>query len=186
MTALFDFRQTFLRKHLARELNRTDEVLALEELNKIEGAPRLTLRDFFYGGLPDAMLYIPVRLTPQGDDLRGLADRYFKDRPQQDLRPTFDLTHVLAALRHCDIPGGIYLRSRSGAGKTVAGLAATYDCFFGAGSAGPRLAGFLPCRLRPGDVFGDIFKKKRDEFSQIPDKDAPAGWTRKPVPWEAG
>ena len=183
MTALFDFRQTFLRKHLAHELTRTAEVLALEELNKIEGTRHLTLRDFFYGGLPeDAMLYIPVRVLPLGDDLRDLPALYFKKRSPYGLRPTFDLSYALAALRHFDIPGGIYLRSRSGAGKTVAGLAAMCDCFYGTEvadtpSATPRLGGFLPCRLRTGSVFKGV----RDRFARFKSDGKRQDWLHQQV-----
>jgi len=183
MTALFDFRQTFLRKHLARELRETAEVLALEELNKIKGAC-LTIRDFFYRGLPEDSLYIPVPVLPLGDEVGGLPARYFaKRRPKDQGVPIFDLTYALDALRECDIPGGIYLRSRSGAGKTVAGLAALCDCFFGPGPQGvqthdgPRLAGFLPCRLRTGNVFKGV----RDRFARFKSDKKRQSWFDKQV-----
>jgi hypothetical protein len=133
----FDLRQTFLHRHIAQEVASTREVLALEELKQRVGGVPLTLTSFLYEGLPDlSLLYDPVQVRPLQQHDQDLAATYLNkvlpDKAPLD-RPKLDLTYFLLALDHAHDSGGVLLNARSGAGKTVACLAAFCDCFYGPG-----------------------------------------------------
>ena len=157
------YRRTFLRRHVADELGRNDDVLAVSRLarrwqdlfadpaGKARLAAVLNLHDFFYRSHIDqdgrrvpvfdtgTRLYFPLAVRPAG-----------KESPTDA-----DLSALLRRLHGTD-PRGVVLTTGSGAGKTVAARKAFLDCFFspleGPDLVGPPrpppLAGFLPCWLR--------------------------------------
>lgn len=150
------WRKTFLRKHLARELASTSEILVLRDLPSDKP---VTPREFFYAE-PDHRLYQPVRVRPISEADCSLPEQFHgllaRDYPDRNQRPAevFDLTALLQILRDRKDPRSILLEARSGAGKTVAGLAAMFDCFYADDRPRPRLDGLLPCVLRLGGEEG--------------------------------
>jgi hypothetical protein len=152
--------QTFLRRHVARELTCTEDVLALGELrrrvldawyNQGGGDParrdavldqRLTLARYFHDDRGDYRLYISLRVLPRSEPLRR--------HPRLD--GLKDLTDLIQRLDPGDslapasggLPPGVVLTARSGGGTTVAAIKAFCDCVLG---DPPPLAGLLPCRV---------------------------------------
>jgi hypothetical protein len=145
MSRPVDPRQKFLRWHIEAERARTDDLLAVRELRyRVQDAGHdpdaagLTAERFFYDDRPDYRLYQPIPVVPVGEGNGRLTALY----------PAAELTDLLARLRQrpAGVPPGVLLRTRSGAGKTVAGRKAFWDCLHG---AAPPLAGYLPCWLGP-------------------------------------
>jgi hypothetical protein len=148
-----DWRRTFLRGHLSRELRGTSEILALREF----GDPaRVTAEEFFLAE-PDYRLYQPVRVRPieeRDESLRAEFDAVFRrefpagaDRPPE----VFDLTGLIQLLGQRGDGRSILLEARTGAGKSIAGRAAMFECFSAIDGRRPRLDGLLPCLLGPVD-----------------------------------
>ncbi len=184
--AAVPYRRTFLRRHVADELARNDDVLAVSRLARNwrdrfpdpDGQARLAavlnLYDFFYRSTiddrgrrvplpnPDTRLYFPLPVRPVGNPSRRDAD----------------LTALLRRLHGAD-PRGVVLVTGSGAGKTVAARKAFLDCFLPpleppdlvGPPRPPPLAGFLPCWLRL-NVDTPLLRPQREEYGRREDDDA--------------
>jgi hypothetical protein len=140
-----------VRRHLARELRRTDEVLVLNDLRE-KGA--FAPLDFFFG-LPEYRLYQPVKVRPIDDPDRDLQRRH---RERCGGSVVFDLTGLISVLRAESDGRSVLLEARSGAGKTVAGIAAMFDCLYAEEGSPPRLDGLVPCPLRDWRLDGALLE----------------------------
>ncbi|MBY0394994.1 MAG: hypothetical protein K2X91_00795, partial [Thermoleophilia bacterium] len=152
------WRKTFLREHINAQLrDPASEILVLRDLKDI------TPLEFFFAD-PNLRLYQPVQVRPIDDGDRDLS-RAFRDLlkrelPDPDRRPTelFDLTALLQVLIDRKDPRSVLMEARSGAGKTIAGIAAMLDCLYAAERPTPRLAGLLPCAVSVGGEERDATK----------------------------
>jgi hypothetical protein len=135
------YRRTFLRRHIAAELDRVEAVLAVRAIvDRLERAGRVLSRDrrralldqFFQVDEPDDRLYLPLALM-QLDPTSG-----------SKVWPS--LTEALEASVLSGQPTGIVLSARTGAGKTLATIGAFRDAVLdvadrkGTTSAPPPLA----------------------------------------------
>ena len=157
------WRKTFLRHHLASQLQDSSEILVLNDHH--DGDFTITPLDFFYGE-PNYRLYQPTKVIPLGEGRTDWEARY---RARPDASEVFDLTGLLQVCG--DDPKNrrsVLLEARSGAGKTVAARAAMFDCFHAADQAKPRLAGLLPCPLTSLRNDGEILKYIEDKNRPVP------------------
>jgi hypothetical protein len=128
-----DYRTTFLRHHVAEQLQHTDDVLAVKELiDKYDPSQDdtrirdlLSLETFFYRSYSGERLWLPVQIIPAPSPDNGepvqIPSRW-------DRRPD-ELATLIEWLAEARDERGIVLVARSGAGKTVACRKAFFDCF---------------------------------------------------------
>jgi len=132
----FDYRTTFLRRHIASVLalhaadGAWEHVQALDDL--AAGVPEIdlptfTLERFLFGGAGWPTLYQPVPIERRPDEPRAPKGRFT------------DLVALLAGQRAAPPLPGVVVEGDSGAGKTVALYRAFFSCF-----RGPQLGADVP------------------------------------------
>jgi hypothetical protein len=155
-SAPIDYRQTFLRRHVGRQLaldasqSWWEGIQAFRDL-RLPGTARaeLSLEAFLYGGGPAALpvLHHPVPIQ------RGESETQFLD-----LVDLLSSQRLSAPASRSSPLGSIVLEGPGGSGKTISLYRAFFACFRPSDrAASPPLAGYCPCWIhcKPNATWAD-------------------------------
>jgi hypothetical protein len=119
-------------RHLVKALRATSEIPALEAIDV--GAAGITPLEFFFAE-PEYRLYQPVKVRPIENAI-GRSSAIFRQRSRRSFRTCingrpsfFDPTGFIRLFEGQGDRRSIVREARGGAGKSVAGWAAMFECF---------------------------------------------------------